>query len=178
VASLLAVRWHRIFDGLHCYAFAPPATMSRDLSAKTKAYITALVYGDDAVPRWSLGSTKDVCLAAVTLAKERGASSRILRIALIGVRGGGMEGGGKHDESGGGREGGDPPEEGGQGADGGGVGGGGAKRDERGREEEEAISDSVWCQSILSALEAEMQEDSILISPLYCDFYIVNILGC
>jgi hypothetical protein len=28
----------------------------------------------------------------------------------------------------------------------------------------------VWCQSILSALEAEMQEASILISPLYCDF--------
>ena len=39
-----------------------------------------------------------------------------------------------------------------------------------GQEEEEAISDSVWCQSILSALEAEMQEASILISPLYCDF--------
>ena len=91
--------------------------------------------------------------------------------------GGGMECGGKHGESGGGREGGDPPE-GEQGADGERVRGGDAKRDEGGQEEEEAISDSVWCQSILSALEAEMQEASILISPLYCDFYIVNILGC
>jgi hypothetical protein len=88
-----------------------------------------------------------------------------------------MECGGKHGESGGGREGGDPPE-GEQGADGERVRGGDAKRDEGGQEEEEAISDSVWCQSILSALEAEMQEASILISPLYCDFYIVNILGC
>ena len=84
-----------------------------------------------------------------------------------------MEGRGKHDGSGGGGEGGDPPEEGGLGggAEGEGVeGGGGAKRDQGDQGEEEAISDSVWCQSILSALEAEMQEASILISPLYCDF--------
>ena len=84
VASLLTLRWRELVPlfnshGLHCHAFGPPCTLGASAAEATAAYITSVVVGDDAVCRWSLGSTKDVLQAAAILALERGATQRLLR---------------------------------------------------------------------------------------------------
>eukprot|EP00286_Rhodomonas_abbreviata_P024350 CAMPEP_0181314168 /NCGR_PEP_ID=MMETSP1101-20121128/14664_1 /TAXON_ID=46948 /ORGANISM="Rhodomonas abbreviata, Strain Caron Lab Isolate" /LENGTH=489 /DNA_ID=CAMNT_0023421223 /DNA_START=24 /DNA_END=1489 /DNA_ORIENTATION=+ len=79
VASLLALRWQARFPSLHCFAFAPPCTVSPRLAALHAHLVTSVVLADDVVCRWSLGSTMDVLRAAGSLAKEKGALQRLIR---------------------------------------------------------------------------------------------------
>jgi hypothetical protein len=44
---------------IHCYSFAPPCVVSKDLSIKSQSYIDSFVYGDDIVPRLSYGAMMD-----------------------------------------------------------------------------------------------------------------------
>jgi hypothetical protein len=87
VASLLTLRWHEMVPlfrqhGVHCHAFGPPCVLDESAAAATCEYMTSVVVGDDAVCRWSLGSTKDVLHSAALLGQEAGATQRLLRMAL------------------------------------------------------------------------------------------------
>ena len=96
---VIALRWQAqvaLFreHGLHCHAFGPPCTLGASAAAASAAYITSVVVGDDAVCRWSLGSTKDVLQSAAILVLERGATQRLLRcLCFARDRQGGRAGG-------------------------------------------------------------------------------------
>jgi len=86
VASLLAIRWRceRILASVEAFAFAPPCVVSPGLAREAEGYITSVVLRDDAVCRWSLGSTKDACQAATLLVSKDGTIERLIRIRLCG----------------------------------------------------------------------------------------------
>ena len=95
VGTLLALQWHLRVQGngplaarsprLHCYAFAPPCTMSLALARAARDHVTSVVLRDDFVSRWSIGSTRDVVVAAALLAKEPGVVERVLSIGVGGL---------------------------------------------------------------------------------------------
>jgi hypothetical protein len=95
VGTLLALQWHLRVQGngplpmrsprLHCYAFAPPCTMSLALARSARDHVTSVVLRDDFVCRWSIGSTRDVVVAAALLANEPGVVERVLSIGVGGL---------------------------------------------------------------------------------------------
>ena len=73
-----------IFAHVKCVALAAPCIVSDTLARSAEDYITSVVLADDAVCRWSLGSTKDACKAAELLTSRAGTVERLLRIRLVG----------------------------------------------------------------------------------------------
>jgi len=49
VATLLTRIWHTNMKNLHCYAYAPPCTVSSDIA--DMSYVTSIIAADDVVPR-------------------------------------------------------------------------------------------------------------------------------
>ncbi|KAJ3105418.1 hypothetical protein HDU96_008581 [Phlyctochytrium bullatum] len=90
----------------HCYAFASPAVMDNELSAKYAPVVTSLAHGGDFVPRLSLGGVRDVAGMVVWLHRR----PRVVA-GLVGraVGAGGGEGDGEAEREAGGDE--DPARE-------------------------------------------------------------------
>jgi hypothetical protein len=51
VAALAAMALKPTFPSVHCYAFATPASVTRELAEECHDYVTSVVNGDDCVPR-------------------------------------------------------------------------------------------------------------------------------
>jgi len=73
IASLLALllaspttrmtsRWSKLPLGrrVHAYAFATPCCMSAELSKRSKTLVTSVAYGNDVIPRLSIGHVRDL----------------------------------------------------------------------------------------------------------------------
>jgi hypothetical protein len=59
-AALVTMLFKSHFDDIHCYAFAPPASVSDGLCAMTEDHITSVILGDDIVPRFSTVSVENL----------------------------------------------------------------------------------------------------------------------
>lgn len=51
VVALATMRLKEAFPGIHCYAFAAPASVTHELAEGCYDYVTSVVNGDDCVPR-------------------------------------------------------------------------------------------------------------------------------
>ena len=84
VATLLAWAWQGTFPDLHCFAFAPPATMNMEESLQCRRYVTSVVLGDDVVASWSLGTTKHFVDGCASLL-DKSACRRSVSAAVSGL---------------------------------------------------------------------------------------------
>jgi len=56
VAAILAVLYRKEIPKLHCYAYSLPGCLfTQPLVEYSKSFITAIVYGNDLVPRCEIG---------------------------------------------------------------------------------------------------------------------------
>jgi hypothetical protein len=71
VAAVITTMWIPVFPEIHCYAYAEPCVLSRELCASAHPYITALLHGDDMVPRFGLGSALDLRAVLLRLCGDK-----------------------------------------------------------------------------------------------------------
>lgn len=77
VAALLVHHWRDRYPHIRGYVFAPPCVLTLAAAKALAPRLISVVYGDDLIPRLSLGSVEDLRNAAAALASEPRLCSRI-----------------------------------------------------------------------------------------------------
>ena len=77
VAALLLHHWRLRYPTCRGYVFAPPCVLTLAAAKALAPRLISVVYGDDLIPRLSLGSVDDLRNAAAALASEPRLCSRI-----------------------------------------------------------------------------------------------------
>jgi hypothetical protein len=77
VAALLVHHWRVRYPHIRGYVFAPPCVLTLAAAKALAPRLISVVYGDDLIPRLSLGSVEDLRNAAAALASEPRLCSRI-----------------------------------------------------------------------------------------------------
>jgi hypothetical protein len=77
VAALLVHHWQRRYPNIRGYVFAPPCVLTLAAAKALGPRLTSVVYGDDIIPRLSLGSVEDLRNASAALASEPRLCDRI-----------------------------------------------------------------------------------------------------
>eukprot|EP01134_Creolimax_fragrantissima_P007101 CFRG7101T1 len=70
VATMVALLWAGIFNGLKCYAYAAPAAVSLNISLEAQCVVTSVVLGSDLVPRLSRTSMEYLRDVAMLLGRD------------------------------------------------------------------------------------------------------------
>ena len=77
VAALLVHHWQRRYPNIRGYVFAPPCVLTLAAAKALGPRLISVVYGDDIIPRLSLGSVEDLRNASAALASEPRLCGRI-----------------------------------------------------------------------------------------------------
>lgn len=84
VAALLVHHWRRRYPTVRGYVFAPPCILTLNAARALAPCCTSIVFGDDMIPRLSLGSIADLRNAAAAIASEPRLCSRIHAAIAVG----------------------------------------------------------------------------------------------
>ena len=77
VAALLVHHWQHRYPNIRGYVFAPPCVLTLSAAKALGPRLVSVVYGDDIIPRLSLGSVEDLRNASAALASEPRLCGRI-----------------------------------------------------------------------------------------------------
>ena len=77
VAALLVHHWQHRYPNIRGYVFAPPCVLTLAAAKALGPRLVSVVYGDDIIPRLSLGSVEDLRNASAALASEPRLCGRI-----------------------------------------------------------------------------------------------------
>ena len=77
VAALLVHHWQRRYPSIRGFVFAPPCVLTLAAAKALGPRLISVVYGDDIIPRLSLGSVEDLRNASAALASEPRLCDRI-----------------------------------------------------------------------------------------------------